>query len=186
MNRRDLLRLLGVGGVAAAGTVLTAPGVAAGLLTGPDASSTMQNMGVGMYTDPSVANQLSTFTCQPSLITCGVGTFGASGQTGPFAMLMYSLNVLSYQANHATGTITASGRMRSITRVAGQTIENVEHDFLAVAVDNKGLAPDRWDINFVTPFWNQGNPLATASTEQPGKVRFGGNVLPDMGGVTVS
>ena len=30
--------------------------------------------GVGMYTDSSVANQVSSFTINPKTVSCGVGT----------------------------------------------------------------------------------------------------------------
>jgi hypothetical protein len=137
MERRTLLRTLAYGGAATlaapAVVALTEGSAAASLETGPDAASTMNNMGLGMYSDMTTAEQMSTFTCTPTLITCGVGTFGAGGQSGPFAMLMYSLTVATYQVDTSTFTINATGRMRSITRVAGQTIEDVEHDYNALA-----------------------------------------------------
>jgi hypothetical protein len=198
MDRRRFLRIFGLGATAAAGTpamlALTSSPAAASLLTGPDASAVMHDIGVGMYTDMSTANQMSTFTIEPTLVTCGVGTFGvaAAGQSGPFAMLMYSVNIASYNANHMTAVITATGRMRSITRVSGLAVENVEHDFIAIAVDNRGIGPDRFDVHFTTPFWSPSNPLATPSSVHPGWSRFGGNVVADpatganpTGGVTV-
>src|SRR2546423_9786459 len=94
-NRRDFLRRAGIGAAAAGGapaamTLASSP-VAASLETGPDAAG-MANMGVGMYVDMSTAFQMSTFTIQAPLVTCGVGTFGQPllpgiVQSGPFAML---------------------------------------------------------------------------------------------------
>ena len=148
--------------------------------------------GVGTYTDPSVASQISNFTINRQMVSCGVGTVTAStGFTGPFAMLMYSKDIQFYHANHLTKTIRASGRMRSITHVAGALVEDVDHDFLAVAKDN-GATGDRFDVHFSTPFWNPAtNPMCTPSTEVPGKCRFGGVLVTDntgmnqMGDVTV-
>jgi hypothetical protein len=201
MNRRDFLRKAGIGAAAAVGApaamALGASPVAATLETGPDAVG-MTNMGVGMYVDMSTAFQMSTFTCTPTLISCGVGTFGQTllgkvAQSGPFAMLMYSLRIDTYNVDHTAHQITSTGRMRSITRIAGATVEDVEHDYLAVATDTRGVgSPDRWDLNFLTPFWTPGtNPLATPSTEHPGWSRFGGTIVTDlagaqMGGITVS
>ena len=194
MDRRWFLRTAAVGSAAAVGVpaliALTGePDAKASLLTGPDAVG-MENMGVGMYSDMSTAQQMSTFTMQPTLVSCGVGTFGALGQSGPFAMLMYSVNIQSYKASSSTRTLTATGRMRSITRIAGQTVENVEHDFIAIAVDNRGNKADRFDVHFTTPFWSAPNPLATPSSVRPGWSRFGGVVAKDLagsqlGGVTV-
>jgi len=203
MNRRDFLRRAGFGAAAAVGApaamALGSSPVGASLETGPDAAG-MGSMGVGMYVDMSTAFQMSTFTIQPSLVTCGVGTFGQPlvpgiVQSGAFAMLMYSLRITSYNVDMAAHQIQARGRMRSITRLAGLTREDVEHDFLAIATDSRGVGADRFDVHFVTPFWTPGllppgNPLATASTVVPGWSRFGGAVVQDiagaqMGGVTV-
>ena len=197
MERRTLLRTLAYGSAAAvavpAMAALTEGSAAASLETGPDAASYMNNMGVGMYSDMTTAEQLSTFTIVPHLVTCGVGTFGPGGQSGAFAMLMYSVKITSYMINKAAFTITATGRMRSITRIAGQTIEDVEHPFNALAVDHRGAKPDTFDVAFITPFWTPGpaNPLATASKRHPGWAHFGGSVVVDLdkrqlGGVTVA
>ena len=94
MERRTLLRTLAYGSAATiavpAMAALTEGSATASLETGPDATSYMNNMGVGMYSDMTTAEQLSTFTIVPHLVTCGVGTFGPGGQSGAFAMLMYS------------------------------------------------------------------------------------------------
>lgn len=144
-------------------------------------------MGVGMYVDMSTAQQMSTFTIAPELVTCGVGTFGV-GQlslSGPFSMLMYSTKVMNYDVDKSARTITATGRMRSITMIAtGLVTEDVEHDFIAIAKNNGGAKTDRFDVHFVTPFWTPGltNPMATASKVRPGWSRFGGNVAKNLGG----
>lgn len=178
MRRRAALRGLG-GGVAAAAVV--GAGVLATTGRPADASipggGTLTNQGVGMYTDPSVAAQMSTFTINPTMVSCGVGTFGLAGMTGPFSMIMFSVQIATYDSDPASGTIVATGRMRSITMIVlGVVRETVEHDFVAIAVDHRGRGPDRFDIHFVTSFWNRANPLATPSEEVPGWVRFGGDV----------
>jgi hypothetical protein len=149
----------------------------------------LMNEGVGMYTDASVANQASTFTINPNEVSCGVGTVSANGAAGPFEMIMYSLGTHNYTVNPLTRTITASGRMRSITRVAGVVVEDVNHDFIAVAVDNQPSRPqpnraDRFETHFATPFWNLTNPMCTPSPLVPGGCRFGGQLF--LGDVAVS
>lgn len=130
-----------------------------------------------MYTDLSVASQMSAFTINTAIVTCAVGTFGLAGMSGPFSMIMYSTQLDSYDVDHTARTITSTGRMRSITMiVAGIIAENVEHDYLAIATDNRGQSPDRFDIHFVTPFWNPNNPIATPSNVVSGWSRFGGDV----------
>src|SRR5437660_10245424 len=93
----------------------------------------IRDEGVGTYTDSSVGNQISNFTINRQMVSCGVGTVAPSGfLSGPFAMLMYAKDIQFYHADHNAKTITASGRMRSITQVSGMTVEDVEHDFLAI------------------------------------------------------
>ena len=146
-------------------------------------SNDLSDEGVGTYTDASVANQISNFTINRQMVSCGVGTVGATGFTGPFAMLMYAKDIRSYTADHTSGTIRVSGRMRSITVVGGVTVEDVVHDFLAIAADNKGSGkPDRFDVHFATPFW-KASPMCTPSTEVEGWCRFGGDLL--LGDVSV-
>jgi hypothetical protein len=147
--------------------------------------------GVGTYTDPSVASQISNFTINRQMVSCGVGTVtGGPTFSGPFAMLMYSKDIQFYHANHLTKTINASGRMRSITHVGGALVEDEDHDFLAIAKDN-GATGDRFDVHFSTTFWRPGNPFCTPSDQVPGKCRFGGVLVTDnsgqnqMGDVTV-
>lgn len=148
-----------------------------------------RNEGVGMYADASTAGQLSTFTINKRMISCGVGATGdtATGTTGAFAMLMYSTKIDRYDVDAAGKTITGTGRMRSITRMgpSGSVAEDVEHDFVAVAVDKvAGQRGDRFDMHFRTPLWNTGSPMCTPSTIVAGGCRFGGDAL--MGDVTVS
>ena len=146
-------------------------------------SNDLSDEGVGTYTDASVANQISNFSINRQMVSCGVGTVGATGFTGPFAMLMYAKDIQSYSADHNTKTIRVSGRMRSITVVGGVTVEDVVHDFLAVAVDNTGIGkPDRFDVHFTTPFW-KASPMCTPCTEVQGWCRFGGDLL--LGDVVV-
>ena len=145
----------------------------------PLQQSGVQTEGVGMYTDPSTAMQLSTFTINKRMVSCGVGTLAASGiTTGPFAMLMYSTRIASYVADQ--GMIRAEGRMRSITQagatsllpaVPGLPSEDVEHDFVALAQDGP---QESFNMHFRTPFWNTSNPMCTASNVVPGGCRFGG------------
>lgn len=181
MERRDAIRALAVGAAAAVAT----PAVLAATESAASASipggSNLQDVGVGIYVDASTANQMSGFTINPSGVSCAVGTFGlgATATSGPFSMLMYSVRIDSYVADHSIHTITATGRMRSITMlVAGAIAENVEHDFIAVASNNMGIGTDRFDVHFVTPFWTPGltQPMATPSSLRPGWARFGGNV----------
>jgi hypothetical protein len=96
---------------------------------------------------------------------------------------MFALSEDSYAVG--TSTITVTGTMRSITRVADTTVEDVAHQYLAIAVDNTftSVGPDRFDIHIKTPFWNTSNLLCTPSDKVAGGCRFGGQ-LP-MGDVVV-
>jgi hypothetical protein len=149
----------------------------------------LTDAGVGMYTDKSVAQQISGFTINPSMVSCAVGTFapgdGPTGSNaGGFSMLMYALTVDNLAPDREPGILRANGRMRSITVIGGRTQEDAKHDYIAVARDGRGSAPDRFDIHFKTPFWTPGsNPLATPSSDYPGLARFGGDV--QLGQVTV-
>lgn len=170
MDRRDFLKGLGVGSV-----VPIVGGIALPALAAP---SKLGDYGVGIYTDPSVAGQTSTFTVNRFQVTCGVGMPApAGGPAAPFAMLMYSTRVDSYRVNRAVGEIRAIGAMRSITLMGGQIEEDVEHDFLAIAVDNGDDPPDRFDVHFVTDFWDRSNPMCTPSSEGVALCRFGGALV---------
>ena len=52
---------------------------------------------------------------------------------------------------------------------------------MAIAVYDPG-GHDRFDVHFVSPFWNPQNPMSTHSTEHQGWVRFGGEVIMDAAG----
>jgi hypothetical protein len=136
--------------------------------------------GVGMYRDPSTANQASTFTISGSLVSCGVGAENLEG-IGRFEMLMYSTRIGQYIVSSARKEITARGQMRSITRAGGAVVEDVRHRFIAHARDLDGdeAEPrgDRFDVHFRTDFWQPGNPLCTPSERYPGLCRFGGRLF---------
>jgi hypothetical protein len=152
-----------------------------------DEEAAMPGTGVGMYTDDSVAHQVSSFTINPKMVSCGVGTLAPGGDSsGPFAMLMYSTRIDNYTVDKETGEIRATGRMRSITKMGTTVVEDAEHDFLAIAaatVPHGGFQQaihaggDRFDVHFSTPFWDQYNPMCTPSTVAAGKCRFGGELL---------
>jgi hypothetical protein len=143
----------------------------------------LMNEGVGMYTDTSVASQLSTFTINKNVVSCGVGTLAAGAVTGPFAMMMYSRHIDSYFVDANSREIVAEGLMRSITRVGGVNVEDVDHNFIAIAEDNISGSQERFDVHFRTDFWNTDNPMCTASTEVVGGCRFGGKLV--MGEINV-
>ena len=183
-GRRRVLRLLGVG------LFLTAAASAThwhGAAAAPRESETLMGTGVGMYTDPSVANQVSSFTINPKTVSCGVGTLATGGDSsGPFAMLMYATRMDSYTVDSDAGEIRATGRMRSITKVGNAVVEDTEHDFLAVAsgpVQHGGFddavhkGGSRFDVHFSTPFWDRYNPMCTPSSIKAGACRFGGELL---------
>jgi hypothetical protein len=133
---------------------------------------TLKDEGVGLYTDPSVANQVSTFTINKQMVSCGVGT------TNVFEMLMYSLKIVRYDVDLKAKTISATGKMRSITRVAGEVVEDADHDFIGIAEDNRDdPADDHFAIHFKTTFWQPGNSLCTPSNTFPGLCMFGGDVF---------
>lgn len=156
------------------------------------------DQGVGMYTDPSVAEQASTFTLNRLMVTCGVGTVlgpsaGSIGAIGPFEMLMYSLSVDTYTVQHQVPRkIIATGKMRSTTRVGGVIVEDTDgsgsnpppHDFIAVGEDKDFPQKDHYSIHFKTTFWKPGNPMCAASDLFPGLCRFGGDLF--MGNIVVS
>jgi hypothetical protein len=170
ITRREALLSATMG---AAGIALAPAAVAASAASSADG---VVEQGVGMYTDGSVANQISSFSINRTMVSCGVGTLAGPGFSGPFAMLMYATQIKTYELDRAGHTIRCSGRMRSITKVAGNTAEDVQHDFLAVAAAADG-ATGRFDVHMVTPFWNTSNPMSTHSTLVDGWVRFGGALL---------
>lgn len=143
--------------------------------------------GVGVYTDASVASQVSTFTLNRTQVSCGVGTVQVPGGVfGPFEMIMYSLDIDAYFVDkQVPRQITATGLMRSITRVGGIIVEDTDgtignpppHDFVAIGYDKDSPQKDHFDIHFKTPFWNTGNPMCMASAVVEGGCRFGGDLL---------
>jgi len=172
ISRRQALRSATLG---AAGLVIAPVGLTA--MTAHAASTGgLSEQGVGMYTDPSVASQISSFSINRITVTCGVGTLAGPNFTGPFAMLMYAVQIKDYQVDRMAHTIRCTGRMRSITRMAGTTAEDVQHDFVAIAAAGEG-GTGRFDVHMVTPFWNTSNPMSTHSTVVDGWVRFGGALL---------
>jgi hypothetical protein len=64
-------RILGAG-VAGVVGALGVPSVAE---AGCSGGLGLSNEGVGMYSDPSVANQASSFSINRQMVSCGVGTF---------------------------------------------------------------------------------------------------------------
>ena len=168
-------------------TAVAAVGDLPGAGAGPRDSEALQGTGVGMYTDSSVANQVSSFTINPKTVSCGVGTLAAGGEaSGPFAMLMYATRMDSYTVDQEAGEIRATGRMRSITKVGSAVVEDAEHDFLAVAaasVPHGGFdqavhaGGARFDVHVSTPFWDRYNPMCTPSSMAAGACRFGGELL---------
>lgn len=164
-------------------------------------TSGLRDGGVGMYTDPSVAQQLSTFTINPAMVSCGVGTVAGPDWSGPFAMLMYSTRLDSYEIDRMAGTIRASGRMRSITRTGDSTVEDVEHEFIAVATTDSlrsasrgprqengtgqaAAGRPRFDVHMRSAFWSTGNPMCAKSSLVEGGCRFGGELM--VGEINVS
>jgi hypothetical protein len=179
--------LLGAASLLAVGSVGPAGGRPVPVGASEHVEEALMNTGVGMYTDPSVANQASSFTINPLMVSFGVGTLAAGGEvSGPFAMLMYATHVGGYQVDPEAGEIRATGRMRSITKIGAAVVEDIEGDFTAVAADTvahaaaeEALHPggDRFDVHFQTPFWNHGNAGCTHSDLVDGGCRFGGELL---------
>jgi hypothetical protein len=202
VGRRSFMRRATAGALAA-GALATVPGLAA---PAQAATGEMVDAGVGMYGNLTTASQISTFTIDNQRVTCGVGTLAldtsmvtsmlpllgpvtsslpvVGGWTGPFAMLMYSTSIETFDIDRAGGMLRATGRMRSITNAAGVTIEDVEHDFLGIAHDGGDKHPDTFGVHFTTPFWKVGsNPMATPSDQVDGWSFFGGELL--LGAVIV-
>lgn len=145
-----------------------------------DRSGVRKGEGVGVYLDPSTANQASTFTISRRLVTCGVGAENLPG-IGRFEMLMFSTRIREYSVSAAKKEITVRGEMRSITRAGGATAEDVRHPFIAHASDLDGdetqPRADRFDVHMRSGFWNHGNAMCTKSDRYPGLCRFGGRLI---------
>ena len=193
MRHRPRLRILLFGSLVVFVTAFAPAGGGRGAAAGGRDSELLMGTGVGMYTDSSVANQVSSFTINPKMVSCGVGTLAAGGDSsGPFAMLMYATRIDSYTVDQEAGEIRATGRMRSITKMGNSVVEDAEHDFLAVAatsVAHGGFdqavhsGGDRFDVHFSTPFWDRYNPMCSPSSIAAGACRFGGELL--MGDVFI-
>lgn len=163
-----------------------------GFLTQPSLAGDLglKDEGVGIYASDNVAQQVTTFTIGRDRVSCGVGTVSTGDDlldgTGPFEMLMYSLDIDTFQADRQTAAIEVTGKMRSITRVAGEIIEDTNgqdfnpepHEFVAFGYDNE-LNPqdDRFELHFKTPYWNTDNDLCTPSDVVSGGCMFGGNLM---------
>ena len=183
-GRREIFRL---GSMVLLAGCLASLGGGQGAGAGQRDPDLVMGTGVGMYTDSSVANQVSGFTINPKTVSCSVGTLAAGGEaSGPFAMLMYATRMDSYAVDQEAGEIRATGRMRSITKVGSAVVEDVEHDFLAVAasaVPHGGFdqamhaGGARFDVHFSSPFWDRYNPMCTPSAIKAGACRFGGELL---------
>lgn len=153
----------------------------------------MRDEGAGIYTGPSVAYQMSTFTINQNTVSCGVGTVSAGPeQYGPFEMLMYSLSVDSYTVHRDVPRyIEVTGKMRSITRVAENIVEDTDgslggvppHDYIAIGEDRDPPQKDRFTVHFATPFWNPSNPLCTPSNLVEGWCQFGDEAI--LGNIVV-
>lgn len=207
LDRRSFVRTATVGGAAAAALAaggMSLPAFGATRNRAPDVTShnvpTLKDAGAGMYTGMDVMQMISGASIDRNLVTCQVGIVALDfnellvlsevvsnllgivlgpGDTGPFAMSMYSLSVSSYNVNHAAGTIRAKGIVRSITKIGGVTIENATAPYLSVATDGSRHGQrDSFSINFTTPFWKvPANPLATPSTFHKGWAMFGGDLI---------
>lgn len=178
MERRNVLKnvALGAAAVAAVPAVLAATGQAA-----TASEPNFGDYGAGMYADMSTAFHPSPFNLNPVLTTCAVGSTGSiPGVVGSFAMEMFSVGPLSYVVNRSARTITAQGRMRSITMLlTGIVMEDVEHDFAAIGIDNRGVTADRFEMHYTTPLWNGGllTAISTASSFRSDWKMFGGALL---------
>lgn len=211
VGRRSFIRTSAVGAVAVAATAAAVTGLAGGGPASatpgsgitPAASDELTDAGAGFHAEMGTMQMLSAATISRELVTCAVGQMGlnsdmvaalqpvlgtlfGNGFSGPFAMLMFAESVASYDIDRSTKTITAKGTMRSITKIAGLTIDDAMTPFLAVATDNKAKGtPDTFFLSYKTPFWNTAtNPLATPSQFVSGFSQFGGEFI--MGQVNVA
>lgn len=211
IGRRSFMRASVATAVAGAAVVAGVGGLAVPAFAD---SSTPQlvDAGAGMHAGIGTLQMLGTGTISSAMVTCAVGQMGldasmismltpvlgslnlggllggllGGGFSGPFAMLMYSQNVTSYQIDRSAMMITAKGWVRSITKIAGVLIEDQTVPYTAVANDNQGKGTlDSFFLSFKTPFWAVGfNPLATPSQFVSGDSQFGGGLI--IGGVNVA
>lgn len=207
IERRSFLRSAGLGALGAAGLAagigVGAPGVAGAATAAP---GRLVDAGAGLHATMSTAGLMAAATISRESATCGVGTpaletallqtlpgvgpiLGGLPILGdgvaPFAMMMYSYSVTSYDIDRQAGTLRAAGQMRSITEIAGVTIEDVEHPYIFVGKDARGTGRDSVALSFTTPFWAVGtNPLASPSDQVDGWSMFGGPLM--LGEVNVA
>jgi hypothetical protein len=145
----------------------------------------LKDAGVGQHTGASTVYQVASFTLNSNMVMCSVGTLDVNGTTGPFNMLMFELSSNSYTVDRKALTINATGTMRSITQIAGVTVEDTDGvgsdpqpvNFIAIGHDNKDqLIPsaDFFELHFKSPLWNTSNPLCTASNLISGGCVFEG------------
>lgn len=207
IDRRSFVRTATVGGAAAA--ALAAGGMsvpALGSAKNGSHSITSKNVpnlkdaGAGMHVGIGSVQMIACATIAKELTTCQVGQMGMDfsqlsvlagflepilgillgpGFSGPFAMSMFSLDQPTYDVNHSAGTILGKGTIRSITKVAGITIEDATAPFQVNATDGSRTGQrDSFFLSFTTPFWKTpGNPLATPSKFHKGWSMFGGEFI---------
>lgn len=201
VGRRKLLRTAAIGsasaGALAAMGAFGAPGAWAEMKAdGGGSHPHLVDAGAGMHASPSTVEMMAIANVSRTLVSCSVGQIGVdttslsalnkllkpilgNGWSGPFAMLMYSLDVASYQIRRTKGVIRAKGTLRSITKMGGAMIEDARSPYLCVATDGSRTGgPDSFYLSFTTPFWRSpGNPLATPSKFVTGWSQFGGNFI---------
>ncbi len=148
----------------------------------------LEDAGVGAYRDASTLFTSSFFTINPEMVSCGVevqvpADLAPDGQSFMLTMLMHATEIERYDVTRQreSGKIQVVGTMRSITQFDELTMEDAEHPFVAIAVDDQS---DRFDVHFATPFWGTNNPFCTPSDVEEGLCRFGGEV--SLGDVVVS
>jgi hypothetical protein len=173
-------------------------GQAAQAIQTDSSGPTLRDAGAGMHVGIGSVQMIACATISRTLTTCQVGQIGltfsqlgalatflepilgillGAGWSGPFAMEMYSKDVKTFEIDRPAGKMTAKGMVRSITKIAGVTIEDVTTPYLAVATDGRG-SQDSYFLSFTSPFWaTPGNPLATPSTFHPGWSMFGGELI---------
>jgi hypothetical protein len=214
LDRRSFVRTATVGGAAAAALAaggLSIPALGAtrdGIhnITSKNVP-TLKDAGAGMHVGIGSVQMIACATVSRELSTCQVGQMGMDldqlsvlagflepilgillgpGFSGPFAMSMFSLSQPTYNVNHAAGTIFGKGIIRSITKVAGITIEDATAPFQVNATDGSRTGQrDSFFLSFTTPFWKTpGNPLATPSKFHKGWSMFGGELI--LGEISVT
>lgn len=201
-SRRAFVRTSVVGGAAAA---LLAAELSPALADSKQSSTAtsspeLVDAGAGMHAGPGTLQMMGVATVAADLVSCSVAQMGLDltqvealqsamgsvlgsmlgrGFSGPFAMLMYSLDVTSYDISRSSGVIRAKGTLRSITKVGGSMIEDAKSPYLCVATDgSRSGQPDSFYLSFTTPFWStSANPIATPSQYVSGWSQFGGNLI---------